>query len=687
MKRLSIKTGFYMNIFKTMTIVCGLSAVLSSCGGAPASSENGQFKYIVDEFADLQILRYKIPGWDSLTLDQKAYIYHLSEAAKCGRDILFEQNFKYNLPIRKVVEKIIKEYDGDTGTQEYQDFLTYAKRVFFSNGIHHHYAEDKFVPECPREYFASLMSATGQENLADELLPVIYDTDKYPQRKYTGKEKDLLLASAVNFYSGDITKDEANAFYAKMEDLKNETPVAYGLNSRLVKVGGKLQEEVYRADGLYGNAIKAIISHLKAARNVAENENQVKCIDLLIAYYETGSLGTWDEYNIAWVQDTISQVDFVNGFIEDYNDPLGRKATWEALVNFKDLEASKRTEIISENAQWFEDNSPIRPEFKKEKVKGVSAKVIIATCLGGDCYPSTPIGINLPNSNWIRKDYGSKSVTISNITAAYNMAAEESPKSITNEFYYSDEEIAMLKEYKNLMDDLHTDLHECLGHGSGKLLPGVSANALGEYNSALEEARADLFALYYLADPKLVELGITPNPDAYKAEYLSQVVNGIFTQFTRVELGKTNTQAHMQDRKLIAQWCYEKGLKENNPGAEKDVIEKVVKDGKTYFTINDYPKLRELYGRLLAEVQRIKSEGDYAAGKALIENYAVNIDYDLHKEVLERYEALNLKPYKGFINPDIVPVEENGVVVDYKVVYGDDYLKQMLEYGEKYSFL
>lgn len=676
-----------MNIFKTMTIVCGLSAALSSCGGAPASSENGQFKYIVDEFADLQILRYKIPGWDSLTLGQKAYIYHLSEAAKCGRDILFEQNFKYNLPIRKVVEKIIKEYDGDTGTKEYQDFLTYAKRVFFSNGIHHHYAEDKFVPECPREYFASLMSATGQENLADELLPVIYDSDKYPQRKYTGKEKDLLLASAVNFYSGDITKDEANAFYAKMEDPKNETPVAYGLNSRLVKVGGKLQEEVYRADGLYGNAIKAIISHLKAARNVAENENQVKCIDLLIAYYETGSLGTWDEYNIAWVQDTISQVDFVNGFIEDYNDPLGRKATWEALVNFKDLEASKRTEIISENAQWFEDNSPIRSEFKKEKVKGVSAKVIIATCLGGDCYPSTPIGINLPNSNWIRKDYGSKSVTISNITAAYNMAAEESPKSITNEFYYSDEEIAMLKEYKNLMDDLHTDLHECLGHGSGKLLPSVSANALGEYNSALEEARADLFALYYLADPKLVELGITPNPDAYKAEYLSQVVNGLFTQFTRVELGKTNTQAHMQDRKLIAQWCYEKGLKENNPGAEKDVIEKVVKEGKTYFTINDYPKLRELYGRLLAEVQRIKSEGDYAAGKALIENYAVNIDYDLHKEVLERYEALNLKPYKGFINPDIIPVEENGAIVDYKVVYGDDYLKQMLEYGEKYSFL
>lgn len=668
-----------------MTILCGLGIALSSCCNATGEKRD-EFKYIADEFADLQILRYQIPGWDALSLNQKALIYHLSEAGKCGRDILFDQNFKYNLRIRKSLEKIIREYEGDRECEEFQNFLTYAKRVFFSNGIHHHYAEDKFTPQCTQEYFKGLMVATAQEEMCEELLPVIFDPELYPQRKYTGKEKDLLLGSAVNFYCGNITKDEANSFYNKLENPKDTTPVSYGLNSKLVKENGVIKEIVYKADGLYGNSIKQIVKHLQAAAEYAENQAQKDYIAQLIEYYNTGSLETWDEYNVAWVQDTISQVDFVNGFIESYNDPLGRKATWESVVNFKDVKASERTEIISANAQWFEDNSPIDNRFKKEKVKGVSAKVITVASLGGDCHPYTAIGINLPNANWIRKDYGSKSVTIANITDAYNKAADESPKSATNEFYWDDNDKELLKKYKSITSDLHTDLHECLGHGSGQLLEGVSDNALGEYTSALEEARADLFALYYLADPKLVELGIVPDAEAYKAEYLGQVVNGMFMQFNRIELGKTNTEAHMQDRKLIADWSYERGLKENNPGAEKDVIEKRERDGKTYFVINDYSKLRTIFGELLAEIQRIKSEGDYQAGKELIEKYAINIDPALHKEVKERYAALQLKPYKGFINPTIVPVEENGKITDYKIVYGTDFLGQMMEYGEKYSF-
>lgn len=674
-----------MKSTRIMTIFCSVSLLLSSCGGQKSESA-GDFKYVVDEFADLQILRYRVPGWEDLSLQQKAYIYHLSEAAKCGRDIIFDQNFKYNLKIRKMLEKIIREYDGDTLCKDYQDFLVYAKRVFFSNGIHHHYGEEKFIPECSREYFAGLMTETGQEMLAAELLPVIYDKELYAWRKHVGKDGDLLLNSAVNFYSGDITREEADSFYARMEDPKDTTPISYGLNSRLVKENGVIKEEVYKIGGRYGKALGQIVMHLEKARDFAENQAQVTCIDKLIEYYTTGSLETWDEYNVAWVQDTASIVDFVNGFVEDYNDPLGRKATWEGLVNFKDIKDSERTEIISANAQWFEDNSPVDPRFKKEKVKGVSAKVITVACLAGDCYPYTPIGINLPNANWIRKDYGSKSVTIANITDAYNKAAEEAPKSMTTEFYYSQEDIDLIKKYRDLTDYVHTDLHECLGHGSGQLLPGVSSTALGEFNSALEEARADLFALYYLADPKLMELGILPDSEAYKAEYLSQTVNGLFTQFSRVELGKTNTEAHMQNRKLIAEWCYENGLKEKT-GAEKDVIEKIARDGKTYFIINDYPALRALYAELLKEIQRIKSEGDYQAGKKLIETYAVNIDSQLHKEVLERYASLNLKPYKGFINPGIVPVtDKKGNVTDYKIVYNDNYLKQMLEYGEKYSF-
>lgn len=668
-----------------MLCVCGLGLAAASCSQESPSKEE-PFKYTVDEFADLQILRYRIPGWDSLTLQQKAYIYHLSEAGKCGRDILFNQNFKHNLGIRKILERIIKGYSGNRECEEWQQLLTYAKRVFFSNGIHHHYAEDKIMPECSQEYFKWIMDELNMEPSTYEYLPIIFNPELYPQRKYTGTEKDIIEASAVNFYGEGITRDEVDKFYAAMEDKNDETPLAYGINSRLVKKDGKLIEEVYKLRGRYSNSIGAIIVHLEEAAKYAENEAQAQYIAMLIEYYRTGSLETWDKYNIAWVQENEGQVDFINGFIEDYNDPLGRKATWESSVNFKDIAASRRTQIISDNAQWFEDNSPIRDEFKKKEVKGVSAKVINVACIGGDCFPATPIGINLPNSNWIRKEYGSKSVTIANITDAYNMAAEESPNSITNEFSWSGAEKELIKKYGNLTGNLHTDLHECLGHGSGQLLPGVSATALGEYNSTLEEARADLFGLYYIADRKLVELGILPFEEAYKAEYINFILNGLFTQFVRIELGKTNTEAHMQDRKLISEWCYENGLKEKT-GAEKDVIEKVVKESKTYFVINDYQALRGLFGKLLAEVQRIKSEGDYKAGKELVEKYAVHINPALHKEVKERYAALELKPYKGFINPTIEPVyNKKGVITDYKVVYNDDFLAQMLEYGEKYSF-
>lgn len=664
--------------FIIMLFITTLGFMAPSCAENKAEN-NENFKYLIDEFADIKIIRYQIPGWDELTLQQKEYIYHLSEAAKYGRDILWEQNFKHNLEIRKVLENILKNYQGDNQCEEYQNFLVYAKRVFFSNGIHHHYAEDKIIPSCSRDYFQKLMESVGDGNLCEKILPIIYDPDLYNQRKYTGTQEDLLLASSVNFYDG-VSKKEAQRFYDKMRDPKESRPISYGLNSKLVKKGGKIYEEVYKLDGLYGPAIAKIIENLEAASKVAENDVQRGYIKTLIEYYKSGDLKLWDDFNVAWVQDTQSDIDFVNGFIEDYNDPMGMKATWEAVVNFKNKEASKRTSLISDNAQWFEDHSPIDPRFKKSKVKGVSAKVITVACLAGDCYPATPIGINLPNADWIRKEYGSKSVTIANITAAYDKAAQESPKSALTEFAWDEAEIQRAKEYGSLTSDLHTDLHECLGHGSGQLLPTTSTGALGEYSSTLEEARADLFALYYVADEKMVELGILPNMEAYKSEYDAYIRNGIFTQFSRVELGKTNTQAHMQNRKLISDWCYEKGK-------EAKVIEKRVRDGKTYFVINDYKALRSLFGELLTEIQRIKSEGDYKAGKALVEKYAIYIDYDLHKEVKERYNSLQLKPYGGFINPDIVPVMKDGVIIDYSLNYCDDFIKQQLQYGEKYSTL
>ena len=657
---------------------------LASAAGVMACSQgekkSSDFKYLIDEFADIKIMRYQIPGWDNLSFKQKEYLYHLSEAAKFGWDIYWDQNCKDNLAVRKVLQNILENYKGDRNCKDFQDFTVYAKRVFFSSGIHHHYAEDKFFPECGEEYFKSLMEAVGESEKCATLLPVIYSKELYAQRRSSSKTGDIVALSSVNFYEG-VTRDEVEKYYAGITDKNDPEPISYGLNTKVVKgPDGKIREEAWKVGGIYGPALEKICEELEKAKAVAENDVQKKTISELQDYYRTGDLRLWDKYNITWAKDTISKVDFTNGFVEDYNDPLGRKAYWESVVNVKDSAASARTELLSANAQWFEDNAPIDPRFKKKSVKGVSAKVIDVTCLGGGCYPATPIGINLPNADWIRKEYGSKSVTIANITHAYDAAAQESPKSVLEEFAYSEEDKSMQKKYGAFDDEVHTDLHECLGHGSGQLLPGVSPNAMGEYASALEEARADLFGLYYIADPKLVELGILENTEAYKPHYSNYIRNGLMVQTNRVELGRQITEAHMQNRQLIAAWCYEHG-KANN------VIEKKVRDGKTYFVVNDYEALRGLFGDLLAEIQRIKSEGDYEAGKNLIMKYAVDIDPALHKEVLERYAALGLKPYGGFVNPEIVPVEKDGKVVDYKVVYTDDYLGQMLEYCHKYSTL
>ena len=664
---------------KTRTKIMLLSGMiaLSACGRGEKTDND--FKYTIDSFADLKVMRYRIPGWEDLTLQQKAYAYHLAEAAKFGRDILWDQNCKDNLRVRHAVEAILENYEGDRECAAFQDFTVYAKRLFFSNGIHHHYAEDKFFPACEKAYFASLLQAVGIED--EGLLDVIYDPAVYPQRRSTETTGDIVKASAVNFYEG-VTRDEVEKYYASIVDPNDPEPISYGLNTKVVKgEDGVIRELPWKVGGLYSPAIEKICEELLKAREVAENDIQKRALGILVDYYRTGDLRKWDEFNIEWVKDTIGTVDFINGFIEDYNDPLGRKASWEGYVNIKDAEASRRSDILSANAQWFEDHSPVDPRFRKKTVKGVSAKVINAVCLAGDSYPSTPIGINLPNADWIRKEHGSKSVTIQNITHTYDYSAQEFPKSTLTEFAWSKKEIERAKKYGTIADEIHTDLHECLGHASGQLLPGVSTTAMGEYASALEEARADLFGLYYTADPKMVELGIMPDAEAYKAEYDNYIRNGLMVQFTRVELGRPNTEAHMQNRKLIAEWCYEKGAKDN-------VIQRKKRDGKTYFVVNDYTKLRALFAELLGEIQRIKSEGDYEAGKRLIETYAVHIDPELHKEVKARYEALGLKPYGGFINPDIQPVtDESGAIVDYVPVYTDDYLGQMLLYGKKYGTL
>lgn len=653
------------------------TAMLALTASCAQKESEGDFKYLIDEFADLQIIRYRIPGFDELTLQQKEYVYHLSEAAKLGRDIIWDQNCERNLDVRHALEAIINKHDASDTDPCWGQFIVYAKRVFFSNGIHHHYAEHKFFPECPKEYFASLMEEAGCTDA--DLLDVIYNPERYPVHTASGAG-DIVANSSVNFYEG-VTKDEVLKFYNDMADKNDPCPISYGLNTKLVKgEDGVIRELPWKVGGIYGPALEKICAELELASAVAENDLQKQYIASLVEYYRTGDLKLWDKYNIEWVGDLDCTVDFVNGFVEDYDDPLGRKASWEGIVNIRDNEASHRTELMSTNAQWFEDHAPMDERFKKKEVKGVSAKVINVTCIAGDNYPATAIGINLPNADWIRRDYGSKSVTINNITRAYAYAAEERPMSLLNEFAWDEAEIERSHKYGAITNDVHTDLHECLGHGSGLLLPTTPAGALGEFSSTLEEARADIFGLYYMADPKLVELGILPDMEAYKAAYDSYIRNGIMTQFTRVELGRQNTEAHMQNRKLIAEWCFEKGAADN-------VIEKKQRDGKTYFVINDYEALRHLFGELLGELQRIKSEGDYAAGKALVKKYAVEIDPVLHKEVLERYEGLGLKPYGGFINPSIEPVVKGGKVVDYRVVYGDNFLEQQMEYGAKYKTL
>ena len=650
-----------------------------------------EFKYVVDQFADIQVLRYQVPGFEQLSLRQKQLLYHLSEAALMGRDILYDQNGRHNLVIRQTLEAIFRNYAGDRTTDDYRAFETYLKRVWFANGIHHHYAEDKFAPGFSEAFFERevralpachlpLQEGESVDDFLAKLKPVIFDPDVMPKRTVQSGDQDWIAASANNYYGEGVTQADVEAFYGRMKAAdRSATPVSYGLNSRLEKVDGRLVEKVWKVGGLYSEAIERIVAELEKAVPFAENEKQAEIIRTLIAYYRSGDLRTFDAYSILWVEDTESQVDFVNGFIETYGDALGLKASWESTVNFRNEEATRRTRTISEHAQWFEDHSPVDARFKKKAVKGVSAKVITVAMLGGDCYPSTPIGINLPNADWIRRDHGSKSVTIENIMQAYDQAAQGS--GFSEEFVWSDVERMRIRRYGFITDVLHTDLHECLGHGSGQLLPATDPDALKAYASTLEEARADLFGLYYLADPKMVELGLVPDAEAYKAEYYKYMMNGLMTQLVRIELGKDVEEAHMRNRQLIARWAFEQGKAEQ-------VVEMKQRDGKTFVVVNDYEKLRALFGKLLAEVQRIKSEGDYEAGRALVETYGVKIDPALHREVRERYEQLHLSPYKGFVNPVMHVVKDaDGTVSDITLDYTEGYAEQMLRYSRDYSYL
>lgn len=652
-------------------------------------STQGNFNYIVEQFADLQLLRYCVAGFENLSLRQKELVYYLSQAALEGRDILFDQNGKYNLQIRKLLEVVYTTYTGDKEDAEFQELEVYLKRVWFSSGIYHHYACDKFMPSFSPEFLRKwiekvdvsqlpLKDGESVQEMCDELFPVIFDPEVMPKRVNQADGEDLVMTSAANYYEG-VTQKEAEAFYSILKIPGDPHPVMYGMNSRLVKKDGFLWEEVWKVGGMYGEAIEKIIAWLEKAETVAESEVQREVIRLLVDFYRTGDLKTFDNYSIAWLKDTGSKVDFVNGFIESYGDPLGMKASWESIVNFKDEEATRRTEIISQNAQWFEDHSPVSLAFKKGMVTGVSAKVITAAMLGGDLYPSSAIGINLPNSNWIRSRHGSKSVTIGNLTDAYNKAAKGN--GFREEFVYSQAERDLLEKYADITGELHTDLHECVGHGSGKLLPGVDPDALKAYGSTIEEARADLFGLYYLADEKLVELGLTPDEEAYKAEYYAYMMNGLLTQMVRIEPGRDLEEAHMRNRQLIARWALEYGKPMN-------VVELVQKEGKTYVKVNDYLQLRGLFGMLLSKIQRIKSEGDYEAARALVEKYGVKLDASLHEEVLARYRALHLAPYKGFVNPVYRPeYDADGRIVDVKVDYTEGYTEQMLRYGRDYSNL
>ncbi|MGV8962258.1 MAG: dipeptidyl-peptidase 3 family protein [Candidatus Saccharimonadaceae bacterium] len=647
------------------------------------------FEYSVDKFADIEILRYQVPGFNNLSLQQKQLTYYLSEAALEGRDILYDQHNKYNLTIRRTLEGIYENYLGDKNSDDFQKFETYLKRVWMANGIHHHYSEDKMIPEFSKEYFAQLVKSVdparmpvkdgaSSNELIETLTPIMFDPVIFPKRINQTAGVDLVKTSGVNFYEG-VTEAEVDAFYNKMKDPNDNTPISYGLNSKLVKENGVVKEHVYKVGGMYSAAIQRIVNWLEKASTVAENNEQKQVILTLIDFYKTGDLKKYDDYSVLWVKDLNSQVDFINGFIENYTDPLGMKGTWESIVNFKNIDATKRTEIISNNAQWFEDNSPVDKKFKKEEVKGVSAKVITAAILGGDCYPSTPIGINLPNADWIRRDHGSKSVTIENITEAYDKASLGN--GFIEEFAWSDKEIEIAKEYGSITNNLHTDLHECLGHGSGKLLPGVSSDALKAYGSPIEETRADLFGLYYLGNPKLVEMGLLPNEDAYKAQYYNYLMNGAMTQLTRILPDKDIEQAHMRNRQLIATWVLEKSQ-------DSKAAEMKKRDGKTFIVINDYEKVRELFGQLLAEVQQIKSTGDYEGAKNLIEKYSVKVNQPIHKEVLSRYAALNLSPYRGFVNPVYKLVKnDKGEITDVTVSYDENYVDQHLRYSKQYSVL
>lgn len=655
-----------------------LIAVAFSTQTAMANNNN-KFNYVVDRFADIEVLRYKVPGFENLSTRQKGLIYYLTEAAIAGRDILWDQNGKYNLSIRQLIENVYTHFTGNKESLQYKALEKYLKLIWFGNGIHHHYSMDKFVPEFDEtflRYEVTKLPESKQPSNIDELCKVIFDPTVVAKRVNQAEGEDLIITSACNLYEG-VTQQQVEDYYNAHKDTTDLTPISYGLNTRVTMVDGKVTEQVYRLGGLYSDAIARIVDNLTKAREYAENEKQAAVIDKLISYYKSGDLAMFDDYSIEWVEDTNSQVDFINGFIESYGDPLGMTGAWESIVNFKNIEASQRTEAMSENAQWFEDHSPVDPRFRKEEVKGVTAKVITAAILAGDAYPATPIGINLPNANWIRAAHGSKSVTIENITQAYDEASHGS--GFNEEFVIDESTRQLMDKYLFITDNLHTDLHECLGHGSGRLLPGVDPDALKAHGSTLEETRADLFALYYLADPKLLELGLLDNLDAYKAEYYKYILNGMMTQLMRIEPGKDVEEAHMRNRKLISEWAYEHGRSEN-------VIEMVTIEGKTFIKINDYERLRELFGELLEEIQRIKSEGDYEAGRDLVEKYAVKVDSKLHNEVLERYSRLNIAPYKGFVNPVYTPIfDTEGNIADVIIDYSEDYVSQMLRYSRDYS--
>lgn len=667
-------------------------AILSSLAFTAGAAENKDFNYHVDRFADIEVLRYEVPEFNDLTLNQKKMLYYLSEAAQAGRDIIWDQNGRYNLQIRKLLESVFQNYKGSKDSKDYKAFEKYLKQVWFGNGIHHHYSTDKFTPEFSESFLAEqidllpegqLPLGAGQtvEEFKAEIFPVIFDPTVMAKRVFQDGSQDVIVNSASNLYGDGVTQAEVEAYFDALKIPNDPEPISYGLNTRVVKKDGKIVEEAYHLNGLYGPAIARIIYWLDMAKSVAENDAQKAYITKLIDFYITGDLKLFDEYSILWAEDTASDVDFVNGFIESYGDPLGMTGSYESYVNFKNKKASARTETISGNAQWFEDNSPVDKRFKKDKVKGVSAKVITAAMLAGDAYPATAIGINLPNANWIRAAHGSKSVTLENITEAYDMASHGN--GFNDEFVIDPATSQLMDDYLYITDMLHTDLHECLGHASGQLLPGMDPDALKENGSALEEARADLFALYYLADPKLLELGILDNPDAYKAEYYKYMLNGLMTQLNRIEPGKDIEEAHMRNRQLIAAWVLDHAGKGKNAA-----VQLVKKNGKTYVQINDYRKMRELLGQLLAEIQRIKSEGDYKAGNELIQKYAVKVDPKLHKEVLERYSKLDIPPYRGFVNPVYnVVYDDNGNITDITLDYTEGYVDQMMRLSRDYRTL